>query len=648
MNESAPSTPPPEPSADAPPPETQTPETTETPVAPVTGDAAGPDTTEAASPPSLLDLGQQVVSGALDAAEKVIDQAVDTAAQAADPSAVEAAGDAVIDATAEAAESPIVDAVGTAAVDAAAAVGEGVSKAADDVDAMVQRELDAADAQGGLDQMMEQSIQASATSDTGDGGVAEGGQPKEFHHQVVRGRISAIRGEDVFIDITGGLSTEGAKLQGVLPLVQFERSPRLGSIMDFVVDTVDQAQGLVFLSREGAISLATWDQLVRGSVVEARVTKSNKGGLELEMVGSIRAFMPASQIDLYHVDDLEQFVGQKLEAVVQEIDRKAKKVLLSRRTHLENVKVKNREKVLAELEVGQEREGTVSSVVDFGCFVDLGGVDGLVHVTDLAHGHVNKPSDLVKAGDKVKVKVLKIDPEKHRIALGMKQVQPDPWEGIAEKYRPGEQISARVTRTANFGAFIEVEPGVEGLLPMSEMSWKRIHKAEEVVNVGDVVQVAILNVEPQKHRLTLSLKAAKGDPWVGASHKYAKDSMVTGTVTGTTDFGAFVELEQGVEGLVHISELDNKRVGQVTDVVKVGDTKEFRVKEIDEDKRKISLSLRPPGSPGNEGGGGRGGRGETPVVKGPARKKIPKENLKSGLGNIGGQGLGGLSLDDFK
>lgn len=514
-----------------------------------------------------------------------------------------------------------------------------------DIDADVQKELEAAMAEGGVDELMEKSLQADEQAKQETSAEADADQPApEFHHQIVRGRISAIRGEDVFIDITGGLSSEGAKLQGVVPLTQFERAPRLGSIMDFVVDTVDDKQGLVFLSREGAISLATWDQITKGSIVEARCTKTNKGGLELEMVGSIRAFMPASQVDVYHVDDLEQFVGQKLEACVQEIDRKGKKVLLSRRVFIEQQKVKNRDKVLKELEVGQERDGVVSSVVDFGAFVDLGGVDGLVHVTDLAHSHVNKPSDVVKVGDKVKVKVLKIDPDKGRIGLGMKQVQPDPWDDAASKYKAGEQITARVTRTANFGAFVELEPGVEGLLPMSEMSWKRIHKAEEVVKTGDVIQVAVLQIDPNKHRLTLSLKAAKGDPWVGASHKYAKDTMVTGTVTGTTDFGAFVELEQGVEGLVHISELDTKRVGQVTDVVKVGDTKEFRIKEIDEDKRKISLSLKPEGSDDH---GGRD-RGDKPIVKGPVRKRMPKDKLKSGLGDIGGMGLGGLSLDDFK
>ena len=469
----------------------------------------------------------------------------------------------------------------------------------------------------------------------------------------------------MFVDITGGLAQGGGKLQGVVPLIQFERPPRLGSIMDFVVNTVDEKQGLVFLSREGAISLSTWDQLTKGAVVEARVTRSNKGGLELEMVGSIRAFMPASQIDLAHTEDMEAFVGQKLEAMVQEIDRKAKKVLLSRRAYLEKQQARSREKLLKELEVGQEREGTVSSVMDFGAFVDLGGVDGLVHVTDLSHAHVAKPSDAVKVGDTVKVKVLKIEQIKvnakgkpsdtgehmrHRIALGIKQIEPDPWDGVSNKYTVGEQVTARVTRTAPFGAFVELEPGVEGLLPISEMSWKRINTAEEVVRGGDVIRVAILRIEPRDKKLTLSLKAAKGDPWQDAAAKYARDMMVEGTVQNTTDFGAFVELEQGIEGLVHISELSDRRVGQVTDVVKPGDKKQFRIKDIDTDKRKISLSLKPPGS-GGPGSGGDRDAANTPIVKGPARKRPPKESLKSGLGDIGtpgGKGLGGLSLDDFK
>ncbi len=530
------------------------------------------------------------------------------------------------------------------------------------IDDEVQRELDAAAEAGGVDALMEASLQPEAptttqSKDETSTGDATPSEPK-FHHQIVRGRIAAIRGEDVFVDITGGLAQGGGKLQGVVPLVQFDRPPRLGSIMDFVVNQVDEKQGLVFLSREGAISLSTWDQLTKGAVVEARVTRANKGGLELEMVGSIRAFMPASQIDLAHTEDLEAFVGQKLEAVVAEIDRKAKKVLLSRRAYLEKQQARAKEKLLKELEVGQERDGTVSSVMDFGAFVDLGGVDGLVHVTDLSHAHVAKPSDAVKVGDAVKVKVLKIEEVKvnakgkpsdtgeHtrlRIALGIKQIEPDPWDGVSNKYTVGEQVTARVTRTAPFGAFVELEPGVEGLLPISEMSWKRINTAEEVVKGGDVIHVAILRIEPRDKKLTLSLKAAKGDPWQDAAAKYGKDMMVEGTVLNTTDFGAFVELEQGVEGLVHISELSDRRVGQVTDVVKPGDVKRFRIKDLDTDKRKISLSLKPPGRDEPSA--------DTPIVKGPARKRLPKESLKSGLGDIGtpgGKGLGGLSLDDFK
>jgi|GEM_PF-759184 len=532
------------------------------------------------------------------------------------------------------------------------------------VDDQVQAELDAALGEGGVDALVEQSLAETDPDPNAEpAAAAKPGQP--VAQTIVRGRIASLRGDDVFVDITGGLPlSAGAKLQGIVPGVQFERAPRLGSIMDFVLDKIDEASGLAYLSREGAVSLAAWENIVRGSVVEARVTKTNKGGLELEMPHGVNAFMPASQIDLFHVDDLEQFVGQKLTASVGEVDRRGKKVMLSRRNYLEIERGQKREKVMAELEVGQERDGIVSKVMDFGAFIDLGGIDGLVHVTDLAHGHVNKPSDVVKAGDKVTVKVLKIDEPneksrgKHRIALGMKQIQPDPWDQVPGKYTVGEQVTARVTRTANFGAFVEVEAGVEGLMPISEVAWKRIHRVEDVVKQGDVITVQIIRLEPEKNRMTLSLKQAQGDPWAtGGQGELAADSMVTGKVTSVTDFGAFVELSTGVEGLCHISELSDRRVEKVADVVNVGDEKEFRVKSYDAENKKISLSLKPAGSGGGgggrgQGGGNRGGGGgygrEQPVVKGPVRARPPKDSLKSGLGDVGGMGLGGLSLDGLK
>ncbi|MEM8781719.1 MAG: S1 RNA-binding domain-containing protein [Planctomycetota bacterium] len=510
------------------------------------------------------------------------------------------------------------------------------------VDQQVAEELAAVDA----DALMEASVAPEAAKQVNAEGSLEAGEPEQEpkHHELRRGRIAAIRGEDVFVDLVGDF--DGKKLQGVVPVAQFERPPRLKAIMDFVVDQVDEAKGLVFLSREGAISRSTWDQLTNGQVIEARVTGHNKGGLELEIVGGIKAFMPASQVDLHSVGDLEPFVGQKLDAAVQEIDRKHKKVLLSRRKYLEVKRAREKRKTLAELEVGQEREGVVTNVMAFGAFVDIGGVDGLVHVTDLAHSHVDKPSDVVSVGDKVRVRVMKIEPDKERISLGMKQVTPDPWDQVPGKYRPGEEVSVRVTKTANFGAFVELEPGVEALLPMSEMSWNRIHRAEDGVKPGDVVKVQVLKVEPDKHRMSVSLKAAAGDPWADASGQFVVDQKVEGKVTSTTDFGAFVEIAPGVEGMVHISELSDRRVGQVTDIVKQGDTKTFRIKGIDADKRKISLSLKEPGQGGS--GGGRRSDEYVPPSK-PAKPRIPKDQLKSGLGKSGalGTGLGGLKLEDF-
>lgn len=508
----------------------------------------------------------------------------------------------------------------------------------------LEREI--AEALGGksVEELMAESEQA--TSAEASLVTDEAGHP-DLRHQVRRGRVAAIRGEDVFIELTG----DSGKMQGVVPAVQFDRPPRLGSIMDFVVDHIDEAQGLIFLSREGAINRATWEQLQRDAVVEARVIAKNKGGLELEMPGGIAAFMPASQIDLHHVDDLEVFVGQKLEAIVQEIDRKSKKVVLSRRHLLVDRQAKDKEKVIGELEVGQIREGKVSNIVDFGAFVDLGGIDGLVHVSDMSYSHVDKPKDVLKQGQAVTVKVLKIDLENQRISLGLKQTEPDPWESIEGKVKVGDQISARVVRNASFGSFIEVEPGVEGLLPISEISWKRIHKPDEVVKQGDVVRLAVIGVDLGKRRITLSLKAAQGDPWTGAEHKYAKDSLVQGKVLGTTDFGAFVELETGIEGLVHISELADKHVALVTDVLNVGDSKQFRVLDISETDRKVRLSLKAVDKSAGGGGDSHHKASKQDMQQQSARtsQRKPRKDLKGGMeAKSLGTGLGGLSLDDFK
>jgi small subunit ribosomal protein S1 len=409
---------------------------------------------------------------------------------------------------------------------------------------------------------------------------------------LVRGRITAVETEDVFVEIAG----MSGKNQGVVPLAQFERSPRIGAIMDFVVQRFNEAEGLVMLSREGAVGRAAWEDIQRGRAVEARVVGTNKGGLDLEISGSIKAFMPASQVDLHHVDDLEALVGQKLEATVEEVDRRGRRVVLSRRHLLQQRREVAAEKLWQQIEVGQEREGVVTKLMDFGAFVDVGGTEGLLHVSDMAYSRVEKPGDIVREGQKITVRVLKLDPERRRISLGLKQMQANPWEAVEQKYAPGAAVTVKVVRIAPFGAFVEIEPGLEALAPVSELSWGRVNHPSNVVHEGDVVRAVVMQVDAAHQRMSVSLRQAGDDPWMGAAHKYAPGAEIEGKVTSTTDFGAFVQLAPGVEGLVHISELAEHRVNTVTDVVKVGDEKTFRVLSVDEDERKLSLSLKPAGS----------------------------------------------------
>ncbi len=533
-----------------------------------------------------------------------------------------------------------------------------------DLDAEIEKEISEALGDQSIEQLMEQAAaanqqqaQQSDRSESEQRGEQEGGSGDSSRSaqdgrggagrgsgsvtsMVRRGRIQAVQGEDVLVELH---AVEG-KNTGMVPLSQFDRPPRAGAIMDFVVQRYDEREGLYILSREGAVGEATWEQLAAGSAVEARVVASNKGGLELEMVGSIRGFMPASQVDLHHVDDLEGWVGQRVQAVVQDIDRKRRRVVLSRRRFLEEQRERLRRQTWEKLEEGAVMEGTVSNLTDYGAFVDIGGVDGLVHISDLSHSHVDKPSDVLSRGQQVKVKVLKVDTEKQRVRLGIKQVAPDPWDGVESRYPVGQQVTGRVLRLASFGAFVELEPGIEGLLPVSEMSWRRHVKPEEVVSVDQEVRLTVLHLEVSKHRLTLSLKQVGGDPWMGAEHRFPKHSVVEGKVRSTTDFGAFVEIEPGLEGLVHISELAPVRVNRVTDVLQPGAVEKFRIIEIDEEARRLKLSKKAVDQPIEEAEQKAEADKSTKPAPPPKARRQPARNLKGGLGNVGGVGLGDIKL----
>jgi len=399
------------------------------------------------------------------------------------------------------------------------------------------------------------------------------------------GRIISIDRDEVFVDL-------GGKSQGIAALAQFEKEPTVGEEMDFHVDHYDPREGLLILSLKGAVATnVTWDSLEIGQLVDGTVTGMNKGGLELQ-IKNMRAFMPAGQVDLYFQKDISVYIGQRMTVEVTQFDREKRNLIVSRRNVLEREKEESKKKLLEEITEGQVRRGTVRSVMEYGAFVDLGGLDGLLHVSELSHRRVKDPAEVVKVGDVVDVKVIRIDKETGKLSLSLKQAMADPWENVGDRYAPGASVTARVARIESFGAFLEVEEGVEGLLPVSEISWQHIRHPQDVLREGDTIKVVVLSADPVQKRMSFSLKQAGGDPWTGAEDRYMRDTVVTGKVTRVAEFGAFIELEPGLEGLVHISELARERVRSAADVVKPGQEVRVRILEVDIGKRRMSLSIR--------------------------------------------------------
>lgn len=403
----------------------------------------------------------------------------------------------------------------------------------------------------------------------------------------IPGRIVRISENDVFVDI-------GGKSEGVVPLDEFEpdEPPAVDQTLSLIPHGFDRESGLMRLSLREAIVEADLESLRIGDVVKARVTGSNIGGLELRVHG-LRGFMPMSQVDLEQHDDFGSYIGRWLECEVIEVDRRGKNLVLSRRRLLERHREEERRQLRFQLAEGQVRKGVVRRLAEFGAFVDIGGIDGLLHVSDMSYGRVNDPKDVLKKGQEIEVKILKVDLVKDRISLGLKQLQTDPWTLVEGKYQVGNTVEGRIVKLMDFGAFCELEEGIEGLIPISEMSWtKRIAHPKDILQVNDRVRVAVLALDVAKRKVTLSLKALGEDPWATVTERYQPDTIVSGAVTRATNFGAFVQLEEGIEGLVHISQLAHQRVRAVTDVVKPGEVIQVRVLSIDPDQRRISLSLK--------------------------------------------------------
>ncbi len=402
----------------------------------------------------------------------------------------------------------------------------------------------------------------------------------------LNGVVVGVSGDDVFIEF-------GARSQGVITRTQLGRETpvEIGRQLAVVADKYEHDSGLWICRTRGSVQRANWESLKIGALVEGRVTGLIKGGLEIDLQG-LRGFMPGSQCSLGPMKDISVLLNERVRCQVIEIDKRGKNIVVSRRALLEKERAAAREQLKGELAVGQVRRGVVKNITDFGAFVDLGGLEGLVHIRDLSWGMVEKVTDVLTAGQEIDVKVLKIEAKRNRISLGYKQAQPDPWVDIGERYPVGNQVKVRVVRLADFGAFAEIEKGIEGLIPISEMGWSRVVKSSDVVKVGQEVNCVVIRVEPDKRRIALSMKRAQPDPWAGVLESFPAESMVPGKVTRIADFGAFVELVPGVEGLIHISEMSEKRVRTCADVVSVGQEVEARVLGVDRENRRISLTLK--------------------------------------------------------
>lgn len=440
--------------------------------------------------------------------------------------------------------------------------------------------------------------EAMAAMDPADYAELTSGSPAAFSKGTPTDSQSISPGTDLIGTVVGFSDDEvflefDAKSQGVLPRNQFGKNEviELGRRVDVTVDRFDGDSGMLLVNRKGAIQRATWTNLTVGMIVEGKVTGLNKGGLEVDLQG-LRAFLPGSQVDVFPMRDISVLLGQTIRAEVIELERRHKNILLSRRKVLQKEREESRDQLKSELAVGQIRRGVVGNITDFGAFVDLGGVDGLIHIRELSWGTVDKVTDVLQPGQEVEVMVLKIDGKRDRISLGLKQAQPDPWVNVADRFPVGTTCKARVVRLLDFGAFAEVESGVEGLIPISEMGWQRVQRPGDTVSVGSMVDVQVIRIEPDKRRLALSMKQAQPDPWAGVLESFPEKSLVKGTITRLATFGAFVQLTSGVEGLIHISELSDRRVKSCADVVQPGQEVEVRVLGIDRENRRISLSMK--------------------------------------------------------
>ncbi len=412
--------------------------------------------------------------------------------------------------------------------------------------------------------------------------------------EVVDGTVLSIDDENVQIDI-------GFKSEGFIPTWEFMDDDgtihiKVGDKIEVLLEEAEDANGRIVLSKEKADRLKVWDDISKAykaeEPVEGVVVARVKGGLAVDI--GVKAFLPGSQVDLRPVRNLESIVNQRLKFKVIKFNKRRGNIVLSRRALLETERKQLREDTLGTLAPGQIVDGVIKNLTDYGAFIDLGGIDGLLHVTDMSWGRVNHPSDLFQVGDEIKVKVLKFDADSERVSLGLKQIQPDPWTDASMRYSVGKRVEGKVVSLAEYGAFVELEPGIEGLIHVSEISWtKRIKHPSKVVSVGDTVEAVVLDVSEKDRKISLGMKQIEPNPWSVIEEKYPIATRVTGTIRNITNFGIFVGLEEGIDGLVHVSDISwTEQIKHPSEKFKKGDTVEAVVLKIDKENEKFSLGIK--------------------------------------------------------
>lgn len=407
---------------------------------------------------------------------------------------------------------------------------------------------------------------------------------------VVLGTIVQVTDDHVVVDV-------GYKSEGVIPLYEFKDEEgkidiKVGDEVDVLFERRENDSGLIGLSKEKADRQKIWGSLEEGAVVEGKIVGRIKGGLTVDI--GINAFLPGSQVDLRPVRNLEKLLGASFDFKIIKLNKRRGNIVLSRRVLLEEQRESMRSDTLETLSEGQEVEGIVKNLTDYGSFIDLGGIDGLLHITDMSWGRVNHPSDVLSVGEKIKVKILKYDRERERVSLGLKQITPDPWLEVESVYPVGGKVQGKVVSLTDYGAFVELEDGVEGLIHVSEMSWtKRIKHPNKLLTVGDEVETLVLALDIPNRRISLGLKQIEPNPWEVIGEKFPIGTIIEGQVKNITDFGVFIGVDEGIDGLVHISDLSwTKRVKHPSEIFKKGDTVKAVVLNIDRDNERFSLGLK--------------------------------------------------------